>query len=126
MNKLHHRFELSATSIMEYAKSIGADLQMVDGTLIAPSTMPIIFWTAFDVPWLNTDLPILHGKQQFYYEAPLEAGMMLDCELSLIQMERKSGRRGELTLYTHMLTCSYNGRLLMSSETILISVKDRV
>ncbi|MFU1797437.1 MaoC family dehydratase N-terminal domain-containing protein [Paenibacillus azoreducens] len=124
MNKLQQRIHIRADSILQYAKSIGAPVQMLDGVLIAPATMPIIFWQASDIPWLPANGTLIHGSQHFSYEAPVVAGMTLDCELSLTRVEQKTGRKGQLILYTQTLICKCCGDLIVTAETVLISVGD--
>jgi len=43
MNSVRHQIHMSAEWISNYAQSIEAPLQTINGNLIAPSTMPIIF-----------------------------------------------------------------------------------
>ncbi|WMT43117.1 MaoC family dehydratase N-terminal domain-containing protein [Paenibacillus sp. D2_2] len=126
MNKLHFKLHLSAQSIMDYANSIEAPLQKIDDMLIAPTTMPVTFWQIAKAPWLSMDESLIHGMQQFHYEAPLMAEMDLDCELALSKVETKVGRQGELTLYTHTLTCTCEGNLIVTAVTTLILVGDSV
>lgn len=122
MNKLRKRIYLSAETIAQYAESIESPLQTANGELIAPATMPIIFWEEFDIPWLPVNEPLIHGSQQFTYEARLTAGMTIDCELSLHTVEKKAGRQGNLTLYTHSLVCTSENNLIVTAETVLISM----
>lgn len=124
MNKLQKRIYISAESIIQYANSIEFPLQTANGELIAPATMPIIFWQEFDVPWLPKNEPLIHGSQQFIYEEPLTAGMTLNCELALHKVEKKAGREGNLTLYTHSLVCTRENNLIVTAETVLIFVGD--
>ncbi|MED5017290.1 MaoC family dehydratase N-terminal domain-containing protein [Paenibacillus chibensis] len=110
---------------MEYARSIEAPVQMANGVPVAPATMPVLFWQAFDIPWLNLTEPLIHGTQRFSYEAPITAGMTLECELSLTKVEKKTGHQGELTLYTHTLVCTCEGEPIVTAETVLLSVGER-
>ncbi|OAB44717.1 FAS1-like dehydratase domain-containing protein [Paenibacillus glacialis] len=126
MNRAQHQLHITAEWITDYAQSIEAPLQAIHGDIIAPATMPIIFWKAFDIPWLNMDVPWIHGTQHFSYNAPIIAGMILDCELALTKVEKKTGSQGDLTLYTHTLVCAYNGDLIVTAETVLIRVGDQV
>lgn len=107
--------------IREYARSINSPLQFFQGKLIAPSTMPIIFWPFFKET-ANQDSPVLHGSQKFLYEELMTAGMLLDCELALLKMEEKKGKTRKLTLSTYELTCKCEGRLIVVATTILIQV----
>ncbi|MBO7744367.1 MaoC family dehydratase N-terminal domain-containing protein [Paenibacillus sp. MWE-103] len=125
MNSVRFQVHLAEESIIHYANGIKAPLQRIDGALIAPSTMPITFWKRTDAPWLDMPEPLLHGTQHFHYKAPLTAGMELDCLLALTKIEQKPGRRGNLVLYTHSLTCACAGRSIMTAETVLISVGDK-
>ena len=125
MNNVQHRLHITAEWITEYAQSIEAPLQMIQGDLIAPATMPIIFWQAFDIPWLNMDAPLIHGSQQFSYNTPITAGMNLDCELWLTKIAKKDGRQGLLTFYSHTLKCTCGGDLIVTAETVLIRVGDQ-
>ncbi|AZN41626.1 FAS1-like dehydratase domain-containing protein [Paenibacillus albus] len=124
MNSVKLKVHLDEDSIIEYANCIAAPLQRIGGALIAPSTMPITFWKQSDAPWMDLPQSLIHGKQHFDYKAPLTAGMDLDCILSLTKVEKKNGRRGDLVLYTHSLTCTYAGQPIMTAETVLIAVGD--
>lgn len=124
MNRVQKQLNISAQWISRYAHGIEAPLQRIDGDLIAPATMPIIFWQEFDIPWLDPLEPYIHGSQTFSYVAPIREGMVLDCELSLIKVDRKAGRQGVLTLFSHTLTCIYDGKLIVTAETVLIQVGD--
>lgn len=124
MNSIFHQIHVTADWITEYAQSIEAPLQTMNGRLIAPATMPIIFWQKFDIPWLSKDTPLIHGTQHFSYQAPICAGMIVECELSLTDITQKEGRQGTLTFYTHKLVCSCEGEHLVSAETVLIRVGD--
>lgn len=125
MNKLEFAYLLAPEAVLAYAQSINAPLQRVDGTWLAPPTMPVTFWTIADAPWLDQDRIFIHGSQSFAYEKPLKAGSNLDCVLTLIRMEQKTGRSGLLTLYTHLLECSCKGERVVSTETVLISLEDQ-
>jgi len=125
MNSIRFQVHLAEEAIVQYANRIEAPLQRIGGALIAPSTMPITFWKIADVPWLDIPKPLIHGKQQFHYEAPLTAGMDLDCDLSLTKVEKKNGRQGVLFVYTHSLTCTCAGKRIVTVETVLISVGDK-
>lgn len=122
MNSVQHRLHITTEWISRYAQSIEAPLQYIHGKLIAPTTMPIIFWQEFDIPWLEMDHPLIHGSQHFSYNAPIIAGMIIHCELLLTKVEKKIGRQGELTLYTHTLICTCNNDLIVTAETVLISM----
>ena len=124
MNSIRYQVHLTEDAIIQYANSIEAPLQRIGSMLIAPSTMPITFWKTCDVPWLSKLGTLIHGKQQFHYDAPLTAGMDLDCDLSLTKVEKKQGRQGALTLYTHSLICTCEGKRIVTVETVLISVGD--
>lgn len=126
MNRIWHQLHVTTEWITLYAHSIEAPLQKVEGKLMAPATMPIIFWQEFDIPWLDRSESLIHGSQSFAYEAPLMAGMLLDCELALTKVERKSGSQGKgiLTLLTHTLTGRCGGQLIFTAETVLIRVGD--
>ncbi|MDQ0088989.1 hypothetical protein J2T12_002399 [Paenibacillus anaericanus] len=126
MNRVQHQLYITAEWISHYAQSIEAPIQTINGHLIAPATMPIIFWQEFDIPWLDKIEPLIHGSQHFSYETPIIAGMTLDCELTLTSVEKKKGRQGGLTLYTHSLVCMCDGDLIVTAETVLISVGDGV
>ena len=125
MNLIRHRIHITEEWISSYAQSIDAPLQTMNGKMSAPTTMPIIFWQIFEIPWLNRDVTLIHGTQRFSYQAPIIAGMILDCELSLTNVQQKEGRQGKLTLYTHELVCSHDGKLMVTAETVLIQVGDQ-
>ncbi|MFC3747041.1 MaoC family dehydratase N-terminal domain-containing protein [Paenibacillus sp. GCM10012306] len=125
MNSIRFQVHLTEDAIVQYANCIEAPLQRMGGVLIAPSTMPITFWKISDAPWLDMPGPLIHGKQQFHYEAPLTAGMELDCDLSLTKVEKKHGRQGIMVFYTHALTCTCAGKHIVTVETVLISVGDQ-
>lgn len=101
MNSVRHQIHMTAEWISDYAQSIEAPVQTINGKLIAPATMPIIFWQDFDIPWLIIGEPLLHGTQKFSYQAPITEGMILDCELALTGEVQKEGRQGKLT-FTHI------------------------
>lgn len=122
MNIIHHQLYITTEWITQYSQSIEAPLQTLHGKLIAPATMPIIFWQSFDIPWLNKDAPLIHGSQHFSYEAPITAGMILDCELALTNVVSKAGSKGMLTFLTHALVCTCGGDLIVTAETVLIKV----
>lgn len=124
MNRVQKRLYISAQWITRYAHCFDAPLQKINGDLIAPATMPIIFWQEFDIPWLDPLEPYIHGSQTFSYETPIREDMVLDCELSLTKIERKAGRQGVLTLFTHTLTCTCDGALVVTAESVLIRVGD--
>ncbi|GIP26651.1 hypothetical protein J23TS9_17810 [Paenibacillus sp. J23TS9] len=124
MKRIQHQIYITAEWISQYADSIEAPLQSIHGNLIAPATMPVIFWQAFDIPWLNMKAPLIHGSQRFSYEAPITAGMILDCELALTNVERKAGKQGILTFFTHTLVCRCDGELIVTADTVLIRVGD--
>ncbi|KTD85331.1 FAS1-like dehydratase domain-containing protein [Paenibacillus etheri] len=124
MNIVRHQIHMTAEWISDYAQSIEAPMQRIKGNLIAPSTMPIIFWKTFDIPWLSKGESLLHGTQKFSYQAPITAGMTLDCELALTSKVQKEGRQGKLTFYTHTLVCKCEDELIVTAETVLIRVGD--
>lgn len=116
------RIQVTDEWIGEYAQSIDAPIQTFQGKLIAPSTMPIIFWQFFEETSKQNSSPLLHGSQQFLYKEPITAGMILDCELALVKTEKKSGKSGNLTLFTYNLTCNCEGRNIVIATTTLIQV----
>ncbi|MGG3279206.1 FAS1-like dehydratase domain-containing protein [Paenibacillus solani] len=122
MSQVQQRLYITAQWITQYSQCIEAPLQRIDGDLIAPATMPIIFWQEFDIPWLEPYKPYIHGSQNFSYVTPIREGMVLDCELALSKVERKAGRQGGLTLFTHTLTCTCDGESVVTAETVLIRV----
>ncbi|URN93709.1 MAG: MaoC family dehydratase N-terminal domain-containing protein [Candidatus Pristimantibacillus lignocellulolyticus] len=127
MNSIQHRLHVTEEWISRYAQSIDAPLQTINDKLIAPATMPIIFWQEFNIPWqeMNNSVPLIHGAQHFSYEAPIIAGMLLDCELQLTNIEKKTSKTGLLTLYYYKLTCRCDGKLIVTTETVLIRVGDQ-
>jgi hypothetical protein len=124
MKRLQHQLYMTSQWISEYAQSIEAPLQTLNGKLIAPATMPIIFWQAFDIPWLKIDAPLIHGTQHFSYNVPITAGMTLDCELALKRVDKKVGKQGVLTFFTHTLVCKFDGDVIVTADTVLIQVGD--
>lgn len=124
MNIVRYQIHMTAEWISDYAQSIEAPMQRINGNLIAPSTMPVIFWKTFDIPWLSKGESLLHGTQNFSYQAPITAGMMLDCEFALTSKVQKEGRQGKLTFYTHTLVCKCEDELIVTAETVLIRVGD--
>ncbi|MFF2754132.1 MaoC family dehydratase N-terminal domain-containing protein [Psychrobacillus sp. NPDC058041] len=125
MNSLHEQLYVTDEWISRYAQSIESPLQTIHGKLIAPVTMPIIFWQAFDIPWLKNDAPLIHGTQQFSYKSPVIAGMTLDCELTLMKVDKKEGKQGMLTFFTHKLECKCEGNLIVAAQTVLIQVGEQ-
>jgi len=126
VNSIQQQIHITADWIRLYAQSIEAPMQTLHGDLIAPATMPIVFWQVFDIPWLklNNVVPYIHGTQQFTYEKPIIAGMILDCQLSLLKVEEKVSRKGILTLYYYELVCHCETNLIVTAETVLIQVGD--
>ncbi|MDQ0195263.1 FAS1-like dehydratase domain-containing protein [Paenibacillus wynnii] len=122
MNMIRFQVQLTPDNIEQYANSIDSPLQKIGGVVIAPSTMPVTFWKMEDAPWLDREVAMIHGTQQFYYHAPLMAGMILTCELSLLKVEQKNGRQGLLTFYTHSLVCCHRGSPIAAAETVLIRI----
>ncbi|AIQ42198.1 MaoC family dehydratase N-terminal domain-containing protein [Paenibacillus sp. FSL R7-0297] len=120
MNRICFQVQLMADNILQYADSIASPVQRIKGAVIAPSTMPVTFWSIEDVPWLHGKGTMIHGTQQLTCHAPLLAGMNLACELSLLAVEHKNGRGGLLTLYTLSLVCYHRGSLIAEAETVLI------
>lgn len=120
MNKIRFQVQLTMGNIVQYAHSIASPVQRIKGVAVAPSTMPVTFWSIEDVPWLRGKRTMIHGTQKLTYHAPLLAGMNLACELSLLAVERKNGRSGLLTFYTHSLLCYHQGSLIAEAETVLI------
>lgn len=123
---IKHTVHVTEEWISSYAESISAPLQRLDGHLIAPSTMPVVFWREFEIPGIELAGPLIHGAQHFKYEKPVTAGMTLDCELSLIKKENKTGKRGLLTFFTYKLVCTSRGEPVVTSETLLIRKKEGV
>lgn len=125
MTTLSKRLTVQADFIEQYAKSIEAPLRRTSGgLLIAPATLPITFWSVEEMSWLPAAVPLIHGSQHFAYEQPITAGMTLDCQLSLMQVQHKKGRSGLLTLYTHSLICMYGEKQLFTGETVLLRAGD--
>ncbi|MCR8656464.1 MaoC family dehydratase N-terminal domain-containing protein [Paenibacillus endoradicis] len=127
MTSVQFRLQITEDWISRYAQSIDSPLQTINNQLIAPATMPIIFWRAFEIPWLeiNMSAPLIHGMQSFIYESPIIAGMNLDCELQLTNIVKKTSRNGSLTLYYHKLICKCDGAMIVTAETVLIRVGDQ-
>lgn len=124
MKRIQRQLYITSEWISDYAQSIEAPLQTFHGKLIAPATMPIIFWQAFDIPWLKIDAPLIHGTQHFSYKEPIVGEMTLDCELALKRVDKKIGKQGVLTFFTHTLVCKCDGNLIVTAETVLIQVGD--
>ncbi|WP_391206404.1 MaoC family dehydratase N-terminal domain-containing protein [Psychrobacillus sp. L4] len=125
MKRLHEQLYVSDEWISRYAESIESPVQTIKGKLVAPSTMPIIFWQEFNIPWLKKDVSLIHGTQQFSYKDPILAGMTLDCELTLTKVDKKVGKQGMLTFLTHTLACKSGGNLIVTAETVLIQVGEQ-
>ncbi|QFF97491.1 hypothetical protein PB01_00945 [Psychrobacillus glaciei] len=125
MKRLHVQLYVTDEWISHYAQSIESPIQTIHGKLIAPVTMPVIFWQAFNIPWLKTDTPLIHGTQQFSYKSPIIAGMTLDCEFTLTKVSKKEGKQGMLTFLTNTLDCKCEGNLIVTAETVLIQVGEQ-
>lgn len=111
--------------IIAYTQSIESPLQYINHQLIAPVTMPVLFWQSFEpIGALTTDQPVLHGYQRFAYETPIIAGMILDCELTLIDIQQKVGNKHKLTLFNYQLIGYEEKQLIFTSNTTLIQVGD--
>jgi hypothetical protein len=125
MRILSQSLHVTTEWIIAYAQSIESPLQYINQQLIAPVTMPILFWKSFEpIYWLNTDRPLLHGSQHFAYTTPITAGMILDCELALIDQQPKIGKTYPFTLFKHRLSGSQEDKVIFTAETTLIQVGD--
>ncbi|QPQ35582.1 FAS1-like dehydratase domain-containing protein [Lysinibacillus sp. JNUCC-52] len=120
--KATKKITVTAEWIQRYAKSIDAPLQYLHGRLIAPATMPIVFWQQFNHAHFHDTVPVLHGSQQFIYHLPIQEGMVLDCELALSQTEHKQGKQGPMTFNTYTLNCFEQGTEIVQVKTVLIHV----
>lgn len=120
--KATKKITVTAEWIEHYAKSIEAPLQYVHGKLIAPATMPIVFWQQFEHIISTNSKPLLHGSQQFIYHAPIQEGMELECNLALSHTTHKEGKRGPITLLTYTLNCSAGDSEIVQLHTVLIRV----
>lgn len=74
MNSVRHQILMTAEWISDYAQSIEAPVQTTNGNLIAPSTMPIIFWQAFDIPWLSKESPCFTALRNSHIKLRLRQG----------------------------------------------------
>ncbi|MGE7840487.1 FAS1-like dehydratase domain-containing protein [Lysinibacillus sp. NPDC093712] len=120
--RLTKKITVTAEWIQRYAKSIEAPLQYLHGKLIAPATMPIVFWQQFDRAIFNNQKPVLHGSQHFFYHVPIQEGMVLHCELALSHKEHKQGKQGPMTFYTYTLNCFEQRTEIVQLKTVLIHV----
>ena len=116
------RITVTAEWIREYSEAIEFPLQTFGQKLVAPSTMPILFWQSFDVPIFRENRSILHGSQQFTYKHPLLKEWCSIVELQLTNKEHKNGKQGPLTFYTYTLICYENGKEIVEAKTLLIQV----
>ncbi len=116
---------ITTESILAYAQSIESPEQYIHDQLVAPVTMPILFWRLFEpVHSLNTDEPLVHGYQHFAYQKPITAGMILQCELSLLDVQQKIRPKHELTLFYYRLTGYEEEKLIFIADTTLIKIGD--
>lgn len=119
---MQKKITVTAEWIKQYAQSIEFPLQSIGNKIVAPPTMPILFWQLFDVPIFHKNQPVLHGSQQFTYNRPIVEGMVLDCKLQLTKKEQKNGKQGPLTFYTYTLVCYENDEEIAQATTLLIQV----
>lgn len=92
--------------------------------LVAPPTYPITFWKHVTIDWLNDiSEPLIHGKQTFYYTAPVTAGEIYVCRIGLNHVSKKKGRNGEMIMLHHGLEAYTDERKVdcrFRAETTLI------
>ncbi|WP_332694346.1 FAS1-like dehydratase domain-containing protein [Halalkalibacter lacteus] len=89
----------------------------------APPTMPIIFWSFINVPWLEDVGPVVHGKQSFSYEHTLIANRTYDCVIHLKDVKKKQINREIMQRSNHELLLSYNDCIHATARTTLLIVK---
>lgn len=109
------QFTLTRKQIRNYAKAIHEENPIYFdkdeaqragyADVVAPITMPTIFWQYVDVFWLK-DVPIIiHGKQNFKYEVPLVANETYECDIQLTNLQTKKRKNGTtMQVADHLLT----------------------
>lgn len=80
--------------------------------VVAPITMPIIFWQYIDVPWLKNIPVVIHGKQNFSYHEPLIANRTYHCDIQLTNLQNKERKDGSLMqVADHKLHVYFNDQV---------------
>lgn len=129
------RLTLTRQWIQEYAEAIGdyepiyfdkmAAQKRGFSDVVAPVTMPVIFWQYFDIPWLKHLPVIIHGKQSFQYNEPLIAGRTYECVIQLVSLKNKNRKNGTMMqIADHELTVSQEKKICAVSYTTLIIMEE--
>ncbi|WP_034625977.1 FAS1-like dehydratase domain-containing protein [Halalkalibacter okhensis] len=86
-----------------------------------PPTMPIIFWSFINVPWLDGIESVVQTKQHFSYIYTLVANRTYQCIIRLLDLKDVHSKNSSMQRSTHELIISYNGSIqARACTTILI------
>lgn len=89
--------------------------------VVAPITMPIIFWQYLDVFWLKNVPIVIHGKQNFQYHMPLIANNSYQCDIQLTNLQKKRRKNGSIMqIADHLLTVRKENDLYGTFLTTLL------
>ncbi|MBK3495186.1 MaoC family dehydratase N-terminal domain-containing protein [Viridibacillus sp. YIM B01967] len=89
--------------------------------IIAPPTLPILFWQNAKLDWLEqVEAPLIHGEQKFTYIKRIVAGDIYKCRIFLKDVMKKQGSTSVIWILKHVLEGYQNERLCFTSETTLI------
>ena len=93
--------------------------------VVAPITMPIIFWQYIDVPWLKNIPVVIHGKQNFSYKEPLLANQTYHCEIQLTNIQTKERKKGSrMQVADHELNVYHNDKVCGTFVSTLLIMED--
>jgi len=113
---LQQQIHLTDEWIKSYAMAIESPTIRIDGKLMAPSTMIVIFWQLFPESPIARHEMWQHVKQKCTYQTPLLANMTLDCQLE--QVKRKKIKHALYKMFK--LSCFNEGQLIAESYTTLM------
>lgn len=116
--------------VREYAETVGLSLDIYTDVekareagypdLVLPATYPVLFWRYVKIPWLDLNLPLIHGKQSFSYNEPLVANQTYDCFIQLTDVSEKEKGNFLLQFLTHRLVITKNGDEAATATSVLI------
>ncbi|RBW70885.1 FAS1-like dehydratase domain-containing protein [Bacillus taeanensis] len=118
------RVHVTEEMICSYLGALGINTvkrQEESEKIIAPPTLPIIFWQFADTYWLNPSYQsIIHGEQIFDYEKPILAGEIYTCSITLKKIYYKEGKSGFLQLLDHELSGKNDRNEFRALSTLMI------
>jgi hypothetical protein len=116
--------QVTEEMIHSYLRALSIDKVKWEQTsekIIAPPTLPIIFWQFADIFWLDHFYEsIIHGEQSFNYEKPILAGESYTCLITLKKIYYKEGKSGFLQLLDHELIGKNDQNEFRALSTLMI------